>query len=183
MGGCSQIYEVSSTTNTGCSDCHLWGTVHTTCWDRGLSKFQTLVCLIWWSFQPNIPVPWTLPIGEPTTPLHAADITNVKCNRLSRWKYFQQQLKQFWQRWSADYFQNLQQRTRWMKTTPNLQPGALDLLREDNTTPLHWPTAVVTNTHPGKDGIVRVVTIRTPKGVFKCPITKICPLPCESDDP
>jgi len=59
-----------------------------------------------------------------------------------------------------------------MKTNPNLQPGALVLLREDNTTPLQWPTAVVTNVHPGKDGIVRVVTIRTPKGVFKRPITK-----------
>jgi hypothetical protein len=90
---------------------------------------------------------------------------------MSRWRSFQKQLQQFWQRWS-DYFQSLQQRPRWMKTNPNLQPVALVLLREDNTTPLQWPTAVVTITHPGKDGIVRVVTIRTPKGVFKRPITK-----------
>jgi len=67
----------------------------------------------------------------------------------------------------------LQQRPRWLKASPNLQPGALVLLREDNTTPLHWSTAV----HPDKDGIVRVVTCRTPKGVFKRPITNICPLP------
>jgi hypothetical protein len=51
------------------------------------------------------------------------------------------------------------------------------LLKEDNTTPLHWPTAVITETHPRKDGIVRVVTLRTPTGIFKRPITKICPLP------
>jgi hypothetical protein len=70
-----------------------------------------------------------------------------------------------------------------LKTSPKLQLGSHVLLREDNTTPLQWPAAVVTNIHPGKDGIVRVVNIRTPKGVFKCPITKICPLPCESDDP
>jgi len=44
-------------------------------------------------------------------------------------------------------------------------------------TPLHWPTAVIKETHPEKDGIVRVVTLRTPKEVFKHPITKICPLP------
>jgi hypothetical protein len=44
-------------------------------------------------------------------------------------------------------------------------------LMDDNTTPLHWPTAVVTETHPGKDGIVRVVTLRTPKGIFKRPHT------------
>jgi len=131
-------------------------------------------------FNPIYLSPGHFLIGEPITQLPAADLTNVKFNRLSRWQSFQQQ---FWQRWSADYLQSLQQRPRWMTTTPNLQPGTLVLLREDNTTPLQWPTAVVTNVHQGKDGIVRVITIRTPKGVFKRPITKICPLPCESDDP
>jgi len=116
-------------------------------------------------------------IGEPLTQLPAADFTNVKCNRPSRWQTYQQQLQQFWHRWSSDNLQSLQQRQRWQRTSPNLQPGDLVLLREDNTTSLHWPTAVIKETHPGKDGIVRVVTLRTPKGVFKRPITKICPLP------
>ena len=79
-------------------------------------------------------------IGEPLTQLPAADLTDVKCNRLSRWQSFQQ-LQQFWHRWSSDYLHSLQQRQRWLKTSPNVQPGALVLLREDNTTPLHWPTA------------------------------------------
>ena len=60
---------------------------------------------------------------------------------------------------------------------PNLQPGDLVFLKEDNTTPLHWPTAVIAETHPGKDNIVRVVTLRTPKGTFKRPVTKIYPFP------
>jgi hypothetical protein len=29
----------------------------------------------------------------------------------------------FWQRWSADYLQGLQQRQRWLKPFHNLQPG------------------------------------------------------------
>jgi len=53
-------HEASSTMNPGCSDCHLQGTVHITCWDRDLSKFQNPVCPIWWSFQSNVPVPWIL---------------------------------------------------------------------------------------------------------------------------
>ena len=44
-------------------------------------------------------------------------------------------------------------------------------------TPLQWPTGVITDTHAGKDVIVRVATLRTPKGTFKRPTTKICPLP------
>ena len=114
-------------------------------------------------------------IGEPLTQLPAADLTDVKCNRPSRGQSFQQLLQQFWQRWSSDYLQGLQQRPRRVKAS-NLQPGALILLREHNTTPLHWPTAVVTNIHPGKDGIVRVVTLRIHKGIFKRPITTDCPL-------
>jgi len=128
-------------------------------------------------FNPTYLSPGHFLIGEPLTQLPAADFTDVKCNRLSRWQTYQQQLQQFWQRWSSDYLQSLQQRQRWQRTSPNLQPGDLVLLREDNTTPLHWPTAVIKETHPGKDGIVCVVTLRTPKGVFKRPSTKICPLP------
>jgi len=105
-------------------------------------------------------------IGEPLTQLPAAEFTDVKCNRLSRWQTYQQQLQQFWQRWSSDYLQSLQQRQRWQRTPRNLQPGDLVLLREDNTTPLQWPTAVIKETHPEKDGIVRVVTLRTPQGSF-----------------
>ena len=66
-------------------------------------------------------------IGEPLTRLPAADLTDVKCNRLSRWQSFQQQLQQIWQRWSSDYLQGLQQRPCWLKTSPNLQSGALVL--------------------------------------------------------
>jgi len=29
------------------------GTVHITCWDKGLSKLQNCVCLVWWSLQPK----------------------------------------------------------------------------------------------------------------------------------
>jgi hypothetical protein len=77
---------------------------------------------------------------------------------------------------SSNYLQGLQQRQRWQRRLPNLQPGDLVLLREDNTTPLQWPTAVIIKTHPGKDGVVRVATLKTPKGEFKHPISKICPL-------
>ena len=115
-------------------------------------------------------------IGEPLTQLPIIDYTNVKCNRLSRRQTYQQ-LQQFRHRWSSDYLQSLQQRQRWQKTSPNLQPGDLVLLKEDNSTPLNWPTAVIAETHPGKDNIVRVFTLRTPKGTFKRPVTKIYPFP------
>jgi hypothetical protein len=54
-----------------------------------------------------------------------------------------------------------------------LQPGDVVLIREDNTTPLQWPTAIITAVHPGVDNQTRVVTIKTPKGEIQMPILKI----------
>jgi hypothetical protein len=116
-------------------------------------------------------------IGQPLTQIPSIDYTNCKCNSLSRWQLFQQMKQHFWKRWSADYLQGLQQRQRWLKTSHNFQIADLVLLREDHVSSLHWPTSVIIDTHPGKDNRVRVVTIKTPKGTVKRPITKICPLP------
>jgi len=53
-------------------------------------------------FNPTYLSPGHFLIGEPLTQLPAAGFTDEKCNRLSRWQTNQQQLQQFWQRWSSD---------------------------------------------------------------------------------
>ena len=40
-------------------------------------------------------------IGEPLTQLPTIDYSNIKMSRLFRWQTFQQQLQNFWKRWSA----------------------------------------------------------------------------------
>jgi hypothetical protein len=115
-------------------------------------------------------------IDQPLTQLPCVDYTDVKPNRLSRWQLFQQQIQHFWNRWSKDCLNELQTRQRWQSSYPNLQPGDVVLLKEDHTTPLHWPTAVITDVHPGTDNNIQVVTVKTPKGTFKRPLSKICPL-------
>jgi hypothetical protein len=112
-------------------------------------------------------------IGEPITQLPSRDYVDVKHHCISRWQQYQPQVQHFWRKWSTDYIQGLQQRQRWQNTTPNLQPGDLVLVKDDNTTRLQWPIAVITGTHLGKDNSVRVVTLQTPKGIFKRPIEKI----------
>ena len=59
MGSSSKIHETPFEKNVGFSHCYLRGTLHITCWDRGLSKLQYLVRLIQWYFQPNTFVSWT----------------------------------------------------------------------------------------------------------------------------
>jgi hypothetical protein len=52
--------------------------------------------------------------------------------------------------------------------------GDLVLIKDDNLPPLVWNKAVICDTHAGRDGLIRVVTLRTAKGTLKQPITKIC---------
>ncbi|ENN79418.1 hypothetical protein YQE_04146, partial [Dendroctonus ponderosae] len=52
---------------------------------------------------------------------------------------------------------------------------------EDNVSTLHWPMARIIEVHPGRDNIVRVVTVQTNEGAFKREITKLCLIPMEGD--
>jgi len=54
--------------------------------------------------------------------------------------------------------------------------GDLVLVKEDNLPLLVWKKAMTIDIYSGRDGIVRVVSIRTATGTFKRPIAKICVL-------
>ncbi|KAF2893723.1 hypothetical protein ILUMI_12452, partial [Ignelater luminosus] len=81
--------------------------------------------------------------------------------------------QQFWAKWSFDYLHNLQQRTKWQFShNADLAIGAIVLLKEDNIPPLHWWLGRITAVHSGKDGVVRVVSVRTKTGVTKRALSK-----------
>ncbi|XP_046394969.1 uncharacterized protein LOC124162471 [Ischnura elegans] len=98
------------------------------------------------------------------------------------WQQMQRQLQQFWKKWSNDYLATLQQRNKWSVVIKNLNPGALVVVKEDNTPPMSWNLGVIEIVHPGVDGLVRVVTVRTKHGTYKRPINKICVLPLNETD-
>jgi hypothetical protein len=62
----------------------------------------------------------------------------------------------------------------WQKTSPNLKPGDIALLTKNSTSPLHCPTAVITDIQPRANSIVLVVTLRNSKGILNVPLQKIC---------
>jgi len=74
------------------------------------------------------------------------------------------------------YLNSLQQRSKWRSQQPDLQPGILVLLRENNLPPMSWKPAVISENFPGSDGHVRVVTMKTSSGQFKRPIHKLLAL-------
>ena len=55
------------------------------------------------------------------------------------------------------------------------------LVREDNIPRMSWPLGVIVKTFPGKDGIIRAVSVKTSKGVFTRPIQKLHDLELDSE--
>ncbi|GJQ70631.1 hypothetical protein Trydic_g23021 [Trypoxylus dichotomus] len=103
-------------------------------------------------------------------------------NRTRRYKQLQQIAQHFWRRWSREYLSSIQQRTKWKGTSSSqLNPGTMVMLREDHLPPLLWKIGRVIASHPGSDGLVRVVSVRTTNGVVKRAVQKICVLPIESE--
>ncbi|UYV61483.1 hypothetical protein LAZ67_1005017, partial [Cordylochernes scorpioides] len=107
---------------------------------------------------------------------HDAESDHSTLNLRSRWSLIQPQRDYFWNRWSCEYLHQLQERRKWRTSHPDVNIGDLVMLKEQNK-PLQWKLARIVQIFPGEDDHVRVVLLRTPKGLLKRPITKICPLP------
>ncbi|XP_055589611.1 uncharacterized protein LOC129741843 [Uranotaenia lowii] len=125
---------------------------------------------------------------EPLTPGHFLvqkqliappehDWNEVPENRLNVWQRMQQTSQQLWKKWSSMYLSDLHSRTKWTKQNDNIRVGMMVVLKEDNLPPLKWPIARIEAVHPGPDGNVRVVTVRTQSGSYDRAISKICILP------
>ncbi|KAJ8973698.1 hypothetical protein NQ317_000750 [Molorchus minor] len=80
-------------------------------------------------------------------------------------------------RWKSEYLNTLQQRSKWTVIPDNIKVNTLVLIKNDTKPCLQWDLGRVVQLHPGKDGHIRVVTVRTAQGQFLRPIVKLCPLP------
>lgn len=133
------------------------------------------------SNDPNDPNPLTpahFLIGTSLTSLPEPSWLNTKENQLSRFQHLQQMYQHFWSRWTKEYVSNLQIRCKWKQNMPQLvKPGAMVVIMEDGLPPLKWRIGRILDVHPGKDDIIRAVTIRTAHGIFKRPVVKVCVLP------
>ncbi|XP_033213855.1 uncharacterized protein LOC117170917 [Belonocnema kinseyi] len=58
-----------------------------------------------------------------------------------------------------------------------IKPGTLVLLREDDALPLMWLMGRFVKVHPGKDGVIRVISVRTASNVIKRSLKGISVLP------
>ncbi|KAL7291717.1 hypothetical protein TKK_0014506 [Trichogramma kaykai] len=100
-----------------------------------------------------------------------------------RWRHTLMMRNHFWRRWQKEVLQTMQIRRKWQEKQPDVQPGELVLIIDDLQPPQRWPLARIQEIHPGPDGLVRVVTVRTATTTLRRPIAKIVRLPVRAETP
>ncbi|XP_011859063.1 PREDICTED: uncharacterized protein LOC105556579 [Vollenhovia emeryi] len=112
-------------------------------------------------------------IGSALTSVPEPSLKDLATSRLSRWQFIQQRVQQFWSQWSAQYLQRQQAISKWHHPSNAIQVGSLVLITDERLPRCKWPLPRVSTLMPAKDGLTRVVTLKTPTR----PITKLAPLP------
>ena len=85
----------------------------------------------------------------------------------------EKRVQEFWYCWLKYFAPDLLPRNKWYRRRENLREG--DLVLEMEPTPRRtWKMAVVLETFPGDDGLVRKAKIKTANAVYDRPIHKLC---------
>jgi len=108
-------------------------------------------------------------------------LEHLKINTLSKYQLIQRRTQEFWKRWTTEYLSHLQPRPKWNQLKRNFEVGDLCIVREDFQPSHKWKLGRIVKTLPGKDGVVRVVEVKTKERVYTRPITKLSYLPSDID--
>ncbi|XP_071172930.1 uncharacterized protein [Mytilus edulis] len=102
---------------------------------------------------------------------------SVKDMYKSQWKHVQVLANQFWKQWNLQYLHNLQTRSKWPSENRNLQIGDFVLMIDVSLPRNQWPTGIIDEVFPSKDGLVRKVSVRVIKNgepvTYSRPVTQL----------
>ncbi|XP_053691613.1 uncharacterized protein LOC128740127 [Sabethes cyaneus] len=152
---------------------------------------QIEMCL---NSRPLIPIPGETTDLEALTPGHFLVGSNLQAvpepslnhtsnSYLNHWHQTQKNLQRIWARWYPEYLAQLQSRAKkGCKRPVPIEVGRIVVIKDDNLPPAKWPLGRIIKLHPGKDGVTRVVTLKTAvaDNVVR-PIARIAMLPLPHD--
>lgn len=104
-------------------------------------------------------------------------------NPRHRVEFVQKIIDSFWKRWSRDVFPSLVPRKQWQVEKRNVRPNDIVVVADSNAVRGKWSIGRILEVHPGPDGRVRNVKVKTSMGEYERPITKIAVIhPAEGDE-
>lgn len=116
-------------------------------------------------------------IGKALNTVPEPELAHIPLNRLSHYQYLQRLRSEFWRLWSKEYLHTLQSRKKWKTEQPNVRPGQIVLVSEDNEPLTCWSLGKIIETFPGVDGLTRAVDVLCRSKVLRRPIHKLSLLP------
>ncbi|CAK1603848.1 unnamed protein product [Parnassius mnemosyne] len=126
---------------------------------------------------PNPLTPGHFLVGEPLVLVPDMNYETSNISALSRWNLTQRMVQDFWRRWSQEYLTQLHHRYKWSDQVPEPDVGSVVLVKEDDLPPARWLLGIITDKHPGLDGLTRVVTLKYKGNIIKRPVSKLVLLP------
>ena len=109
----------------------------------------------------SVSTPNTLLLGYQNACNPPCDVPAIHQPRLNGGSRHRRGLDTFWKRWTRECQPTLQERQRWLHRKPNLVPGDLVLIVDQDRPRGHWPLGLVEETFPDSQGCVRQVVVRT----------------------
>nr|XP_041633398.1 uncharacterized protein LOC121503234 [Drosophila kikkawai] len=116
-------------------------------------------------------------VGGPLLATVEPEIKGASTSIINRWQHLKALHQQFRLRWKEEYLKELHKRTKWQVPTRNLEVGEMVIIKDDNLPSTEWRLGRIDSVFPGPDGHVRVVNIRTARGIVKRPVAKVVLLP------
>lgn len=108
-------------------------------------------------------------------------IIETERDERTRWYLTQKIFQDVWKRWRLEYLTQLSTRSKWQQSNSNIKLEDIVIIHDANLPAGKWALGRVIDLHPGKEGLVRVVSVKTKNGVIKRPITKLSILPVNSE--
>ena len=119
-----------------------------------------------------------------SAPPESIDEHHENIDHLTHWKLVQAMRNHFWIRWSREYLHTLQQRAKWQQPRENFEVNDLVMILDPSLLGQgKWPLGRILAVRPGRDDLVRVATVRTQRGEYVRPITKLFKLPVTQPTP
>ena len=121
-------------------------------------------------------------IGSTSGKFISETIDSTDYHPKKRWRKVQELMKHFWKRWMREWLPGLAGRNKWHRTYRDLKVDDIVLVITPDGQRGKWPIGRITKIFPGIDGHTRVVAVKIGDKEIKRPISKLCPLECETDE-
>ncbi|XP_075150627.1 uncharacterized protein LOC142224725 [Haematobia irritans] len=93
------------------------------------------------------------------------DVSDQNLTLANRWKRLKIVSQYFCMRWKSEYLKELHRRTKWKSQQDNIKENDLVVIKDDRFPPTDWAMGRIEKTYPGTDQNIRVVDIRTSRGM------------------